>query len=287
MMPVTYDAGMAFDAAILRRLGERFGVQTWPVVLDLGDLGEVPGADTESGALAEAEAEAEADADADADATIASLDLVEHGEPTPWASTVLRVLAQPQREIEIRSYSDGFVRRICLARNGHDHVLAARTGSRVDVTVVDVPDVDALATAVRAQFASSGSDEASPADFTAFSAPSADVVDRLGRCRTGVETTDALHALGANPADAAIVSAAFASCRTRTEIVASMNEDGRFAQSSGAVAIFDTERGRIVSSPSKSPDGRVWTTFSPGTGHRIAQAISLLIETLPDGKWMP
>ncbi|MFE0750245.1 ESX secretion-associated protein EspG [Gordonia sp. NPDC058843] len=279
MMPITDDAAMTLDAAVLRRLGERFGVQTWPVVLDLGNVSENPCASTET--------ESRALADGDADVTITALDLIEHGEPTAWAATVLRVLAQPRREIEVRSYSDGSVRRIYLARNGHDHVLAKRTDRRVDVTVVDVADVGALAAVVRAQFDAFGAEVSSPVDFTAFSAPSDEVVDRLGRCRTGTDTTDALHALGATPADAAVVSAALASCRTRTEIVASMNEDGRFAQSSGAVAVFDTERGRIVCSPSKSPDGRVWTTFSPGTGHRIAQAVSLLIETLPDGKWMP
>ncbi|PKZ64976.1 ESX secretion-associated protein EspG [Gordonia terrae] len=281
MMPITNDAGLLVDAAVLRRLGERFGVQTWPVVLDLGDVAENDGADTESVTTADS------DSDSEADATIEALGLVEHGEPSAWAATVLRVLAQPWREIEIRSFSDGAVRRMCVARNGHQHVLAKRTGPGVDITVVDVGDVAELAGIVRAQFDAPGSDASTPADFTAFAAPSDEVVDRLGRCRTGIETTDALHALGATPADAAVVSAAFASCRTRTEIVASMSEDGRFAQSSGAVAVFDTERGRIVSSPSKSPDGRVWTTFSPGTGHRIAQAVSLLIETLPDGKWMP
>lgn len=276
MMPIVHDAGMTFDAAVLCRLGERFGVQTWPVVLDLGNVAAESDTGNDSANVTQA----------DPDAVIAALELVEHGEPTPWASTVLRVLAQPQREIEIRSYTDDAVRRICVARNGHDHVLVTRTGRRVDVTVVDVAGVEALAAVVRAQFDALESG-AAPAEFTAFSAPSDEVVDRLGRCRAGTETTDALHALGAAPADAVVVSAGFASCLTRTEIVASMNEDGRFAQSSGAVAIFDTERGRIVSSPSKSPDGRVWTTFSPGTGHRIAQAVSLLIETLPDGKWMP
>lgn len=282
MTAITNDAAMTLDAAVLRRLGERFGVQTWPVVLDLGHVAEDRGTDADSRPAAET----------DADAAIAALELVEHGEPTAWAATLLRVLAQPRREIEIRSYTADSVRRICLARNGHDHVLAKRTERRVDVSLVDVVDVDALAAVVRAQFDSSGSvasgsDGLQPAEFSAFSAPADEVVDRLARCRTGTETTDALHALGATPADAVVVSAALASCRTRTEIVASMNEDGRFAQSSGAVAIFDTERGRVVSSPSKSPDGRVWTTFSPGTGHRIAQAVSLLIETLPDGKWMP
>ncbi|MBD0860863.1 ESX secretion-associated protein EspG [Gordonia sp. zg691] len=268
MMPTIHEVRLALDAEVLRRLGERFGVQTWPVVLDIADT-------------AQDEAARRA-ADRESDATIDALGLIEQEEPTPVAATVLRVLARPQREIEIRSYSESGVRRICLARNGYQHVLAVRNDDRVEVEVVEVPDVGALASLVRAQFA-----DVTPCEFTAISKPAEEVVERLGRARTGTETTDALHALGATPADAGTVSSALASCRVRTEIVASSGEDGRFSQSSGAVAIFDTDRGRIVASPSKSPDGRVWTTLSPGSGHRIAQAVSLLIETLPDEKWMP
>ncbi|WP_238422600.1 ESX secretion-associated protein EspG [Gordonia sp. 'Campus'] len=272
MMPMIHDAGTVFDAAVLRRVGERFGVQTWPVVLDLTGAAE-------SGSAATSVRET--------DAVIDELGLVEHGEPSPWTATILRVLARPQREIEIRSYAESGVRRICLARNGHDHVVAVRWGDRIELSVVDVADPATLAALVRAQFDADVAERVPPAEFTAFSAPADEVVTRLGRCASGAETTDALHALGATPADAMVVSSAFASCRTRTEIVASMNEDGRFAQSSGAIAVFDTDRGRIVTSPSKSPDGRVWTTLSPGSGHRIAQAVGLLIETLPGGTWMP
>ncbi|MDS1113969.1 ESX secretion-associated protein EspG [Gordonia westfalica] len=265
MTPTTRDA-VTLDAAALRRLGDRFGVQTWPVVLDMP-----VDAEDES---------AQMSADRERDADIVTSDLVDHDEPGPWLATVLRVLSQPQREIEMRSFTESGVRRICLARRGYEHVLAERVGDRLDLSVVEVTDVDDLGDLVRSRF-----DDSAQCEFTAFSAPTDELVEKLGGCSTNTEITDALYTLGAPLSDAVVMSAALGSCRVRTEIVASSNEDGRFSRSSGALAVFDTARGRLVSSPSKSPDGRVWTTLSPGSGHRIAQAVRLLIETLPDGTW--
>ncbi len=266
MLRTTHDAPVALDAAVLRRLGDRFGVQTWPVVLDM----PVGAADETAQRLS----------DRENDAAIAALDLVDHDEPVPWLATVLRVLSRPEREIEMRSFTETGVRRICLARSGYEHVLAERVGDRLDLAVVEIADLDAVADLLRSRF-----DDATPCEFTSFSVPTDELVDGLGRSGSATEITDALYTLGAPLSDAVVISSAFASCRVRTEIVASANEDGRFSRSSGALAVFDTARGRIVSSPSKSPDGRVWTTLSPGSGHRIAQAVRLLTETLPDGTW--
>ncbi|MEO9329835.1 ESX secretion-associated protein EspG [Gordonia aurantiaca] len=260
MMPTINDAPVVLGVSELRGLGERFGVQTWPVVLDPTLRSD------------------RAD-DAVEPATVAS-ELIDHDEPVPWLATVLRVLSKPDREIEMRSFAQNGIRRVCLARRGYEHVLAERNGDRVALTVLESADLDTVAGTIRARF-----EDVPACEFTAFSAPTDELVDRLGECRTSTEITDALFTLGAPFADAAVAGAALASCRVRTEIVATSDEDGRFAQSSGAVAVFDTARGRVVSSPSKSPDGRVWTTLSPGSGHRITQAVRLLVETLPTGTW--
>lgn len=260
MISMTNDSAYSLHVGELRSLGARFGVQTWPVVLDMsfGEYG----------------------CDAGPETALAGSDLIDHGEPAPWLATVLRVLSSPDREIEMRTFADGGTLRICLARRGYEHVLAARSGDHIELTVPDIADHDAVAETIRRRFPN-----ADPCEFTAFSAPADELVERLGECRSGTEITDALFTLGAPMSDAVTIAAALASCRARTEIVATSDEDGRFSQSSGAVAVFDTSRGRVVSSPSKSPDGRVWTTLSPGSGHRIAQAVRLLIETLPDGTW--
>lgn len=263
----TDTTAVALDVAVLRRLGERLGVQTWPVVLDIEGIFDGPSEPT---------------LPADPDARIVALDLWADDEPVAWLGTAMRALSAPDRTIDVRTFTDTGVRRMCLARAGHHHALAVRDAAHVRLRLVDLHEAGALGSLLQRELG-----ECAPCSFVAWSNPTDEFTDRLGRCRTGMETTDALHALGASPSDAVAISRAFASCRARTEIVAIAHDDGVLTQSSGAVAVFDTGKGRIVSSPSKSLDGRLWTTLSPGTGHRITQAIGLLIETLPDARWFP
>ena len=280
MWDVTAEDRAVMGVDVLRRLGELSGVQTWPVVLDIRTAHE---------GVREL-----ADANAAADGELADLGIIrEAGEPVAWAAVALRVLAAADRQIEIRTVrSAGLsssepgipqMRRICLARNGHDHVLARRDGATVDVRTINVTSEGDVATTIAREL-----DEQTPrAAFAAFGAPADELAARLSGCATAQDAADALHALGAPGSDAVAIASALMSCHSRSEIVAISRSDGVSTQSSGAVAVFDTERGRIVASPSKSPDGRVWTTLSPGGGHRIGQAIGLLIETLPEGRWMP
>lgn len=276
MRSPTTDRRVTLAAGALRRLGDEAGVQTWPVVLDMWSASD------DADELAAAEAEADRD--------LRDLGVVEGGEPVAWMATALRVLGAAERQLEIRTMtiatSEGDVprmRRVCLARNGHDHVLAARDGATVDVRLVDINSDDEVGGIV-ARDLDSG---APPASFAGFSAPADDLAGRLADCTSAHQAADALHALGAPGSDAVVIAAALMSCHTRSEIVAVSWSGGLSTQSSGALAVFDTDRGRVVASPSKSPDGRVWTTLSPGGGHRIVQAVGLLIETLPEGRWMP
>ncbi|GAA3697184.1 ESX secretion-associated protein EspG [Gordonia hankookensis] len=273
MHGVTSQERVTLDVDVLRRLGERAGVQTWPVVLDLW--------------AAHSDFDDHAAATVGADQTIGELGLLDGGEPTGWLAAALRVLSAPERQLEIRTMPaspgpTGGIQRICLARNGHDHVLARREGSRIEIGRPAVTQATELGAIVAREFG-----EAVGADIAGFSAPADELATRLAHCRNSNDTADALHALGAPSSDAIAMASALMSCHARSEIVAVSWTGGACAQSSGALAVFDTDRGRIVASPSKSPDGRVWTTLSPGSGHRIGQAIGLLIETLPEGRWMP
>lgn len=256
------------DAALLARLGQRCGVGVWPVVLNLYPAEEV---------AAQAQVAA-----ARADDDLQHLGLFDYGEPSEWAATVLGVLGCPERELEIRTFGPDGVRRVCVARRGVDHVLAVRTGDDVDIRLVDIVDMMGLAELVRGLCGS-----ADPLSFNSFSYPSDDFTERLSRCSDHHELASALYGMGAEAATASRVAAALARCRMRTEMVAVSRFDGVVTQSSGAVGILDTDRGRILASPSRSPDNRVWTTLSSGSGHRIAQAVGLLIGTLPDERWFP
>ncbi|MDL9936715.1 ESX secretion-associated protein EspG [Gordonia sp. ABSL1-1] len=265
--PTAPDAPRTLDVAVLRRLGQQLDVQTWPVVLDVEGIVVPPDTST-------------ADSAAAADVLIARSGMIADDEPSSWTRTVVDVLSRPDRELELRTYNDAGVVRQCVARRGGVHVLASRVADTIDIRIVDVADTGALAAVVCSRFV-----DQKPCPVRGFSYPSAALIDRLGRCAAGVETTDALYAMGASAADATLISAALRGCRARTEIVAVAHDDGSLTQSSGAVAIFDTDRGRLIAGPGKALDGQVWTTLSPGSGHRIGQAVALLVETLPDGRW--
>ncbi|AZG48440.1 ESX secretion-associated protein EspG [Gordonia insulae] len=289
MWSVTAEPATVLGVPELLRLGELVGVQTWPVVLDLWRTHD--DAD-ELNAVAAA-----------ADREIHGRGLMEGGEPSAWVAAALRVLSAPERQLEIRIVSDADADadgdgdgdgaagdgrrapetvRICLARNGHDHVIARREGGQIGLRHLDVAAESELGAIVAREFP-----PADGATFGGFSAPADELAARLATCVSSNDVADALHALGATSSDAVALAAGLTSAHARSEIVAVSWTGGTSTQSSGALAIFDTDRGRIVASPSKSPDGRVWTTLSPGSGHRIGQAVGLLIETLPEGRWMP
>ena len=48
-----------------------------------------------------------------------------------------------------------------------------------------------------------------------------------------------------------------------------------------AVAVLDGPAGRVIAGPDLSVDGTPWTTFSPGTGLRLEQALGRLVATVP------
>ncbi|WP_280194764.1 ESX secretion-associated protein EspG, partial [Nocardia farcinica] len=99
--------------------------------------------------------------------------------------------------------------------------------------------------------------------------------------------TAAVYALGVAERDAPRYGLAFESCRAYAEIVAYAHVDGVTTRPPCAAVVYETGRGRIVVAPGIAPDQQVWSTVTPGTDHRVAQAISGLIETLPGGRWLP
>ncbi|MFQ6324606.1 ESX secretion-associated protein EspG [Nocardia sp. CWNU-33] len=196
----------------------------------------------------------------------------------------LRVLAQPDRELVARIYTEAGPIRVCLARRGAEHALATRTGNGIDVrttwadgggAALARPVLTALGACV-------------PAPIASFSALADDLRARFDGASTSSDFTQALYTLGvADQHDAIEFGLAMSTCFAHAEIVAYANNDGATTRSSGAVAVYDTARGRIVASPGAAQDLRVWSTFTPGSDHRIAQAVSALIDSLPGGRWMP
>ncbi|MBJ8338583.1 ESX secretion-associated protein EspG [Antrihabitans sp. YC3-6] len=209
--------------------------------------------------------------------------LDDEGEVEDDTAVALYTLAQPDSQIAMRYYTESGVVRVCLARRGFQHAVATKSddGIVVRTTWADEdgpslakPFVAALATMEAANIAS-------------FSAPSRTLQERLDPGSASSDYSQTFYGLGMAERDAVEFGLAMAQCHAKAEIVAYSHHDGITTQSSGAIAIYDTAKGRIVASPGISPDREVWSTFAPGTDFRIAQAMLALVESLPGGRWMP
>lgn len=195
----------------------------------------------------------------------------------------LFILANPERELAVRIYTESGIRQVCVARAGARHAVATRAGDTFDVgTVWCDGGGRALAQPVLEALG-----RAPAADIPSISAPVEELREMLDEATRSSDFSDIFYARGADEREAIEFGLAMSSCHAYAEIVAYAYDDGVTTRTSGAVAIYDTSRGRIAASPGTAPDLRVWSTFTPGTDHRIAEAISALVETLPGGRWMP
>ncbi|MGW5142101.1 ESX secretion-associated protein EspG [Nocardia beijingensis] len=205
------------------------------------------------------------------------------GEVESDLAAALFVLAQPDRELVARVYTEDGARRFCLARRGERHALAVRSGDSFDVTSIWADGSDA--SLARPLLAALGACE--PAQIAGFSALASELADRMDAAEGSGDYADAMYALGVGERDAAVLGLAFGSCRAYAEIVAYAHQDGLTRRAPGAVAVYDTGRGRIVAAPMVAPDQRIWSTVTTGTDHRVTQAVATLLEGLPGGRWLP
>lgn len=271
----TTDIAPAYDLTDdhLDHLGTLLGHQTWPLVLAIEPRYELVTVRDAAHSAAVAE--------------LTSLGILcddphaHRGVAEPVADA-LSILARPEMVIEARIFTPEGCARSCLARQGPRHVLATRTRAGVEVREVPVHSDKDVGAVISKLFG-----YAETPELPAFSAPAEEMRMRLDRARSAADYSDALHAMGARDHVAAGYAAAFESCTGHAEVVAVESGPGRTVRSAGAVAVYDTARGRILAGPSTSPDGRIWSTLSAAGPHKISQAVELLVETLPSGRWLP
>lgn len=256
-------------------LAHLLDLQTWPAVLAVGPRHECADERERAWAVAASELNAAGWLTDDPDPAVGVV-------VAEALAQALAILSHPDVLLEIRCHSDTSTRRTCIARRGDHHVLASRTDSGLlfrDIAIGADAEVGQLVARLL--------DPADAAQVASVSVTADDLRRRLDGANTAAQYADALHAMGVAAADAAAYAVAFDTCCGHTEIVAIECAAGRMRRSAGAVAVYDTSRGRIVAGPSMSPDGQIWSTLSPGTGHRISQAVTLLMETLPARRWLP
>ncbi|MEV0551538.1 ESX secretion-associated protein EspG [Nocardia salmonicida] len=254
----------------LLAVADRLGVQTLPLALEVGP--QQDSYDAWRHAQEQAVAGLVDDGLIDAD-----------GEVDPDLAGAMFVLAQPDCELAARIYTEQGRRRVCVTRRGDAHAVAVRSGDSFEVTAIWCDG--STEELVRPLLSALGRRE--PAQVTGFSAPADELARRLDSSGSSSEFADSLYALGVAERDATVLGLAFASCTAYAEIVAYTHDDGSTTRAPGAVAVYDTGRGRLVAAPMVSPDRRIWSTVTTGTDHRVTQAVATLIEGLPGGRWMP
>ena len=191
---------------------------------------------------------------------------------------MVTALRRPAREIAIRLVTPDGLARISLVQTGFMCVAARWIGNGLQLRAID--SHTGIAGAVIAELPAS-----QPAAVEPFSAPATDLAECLSGGHSATFFTDRLRALGAGHQVASALGSAFAARIAFAEIVCHVLDAAadRVVRVPGAVAVFYTKRGRLVSAPSVSPSGQLWTTIKPGSDHRVMQAISQLAELTPSG----
>lgn len=253
----------------LLAVAERLRVQTLPLVLSVG-----PRQDSYDEWVAARER-------AIADLTTTGV-FDEDGDVESGLATALSVLSQPDRELVARHYSPDGAIRVCVGYRNELHAAAVRAGDDFDIALWSCDgSPEELTRAILGALP-----RCEPADVAGFSAPTAELAERLDHAEDTSDYVDAMYASGVAARDATILGAAFGSCHAFTEIVAYGHEDGQSIRAPGAVAVYDTERGRLVAAPTVSPDQQIWSTVTTGSDYRVAQAVAALLEGLPGGRWL-
>lgn len=250
-------------------LSEHLGIQTLPLVLDVG-----PQHDSVASWRA---------AQQRTTAALHASELIDSfGDVAPGLAAALHVLALPDREIAARRYTESGTRRVCVARRRDQHAYAARVGDTFEIATFR-PGTD-IADLVRPLLHTLG--PRPPARVSSFSLPTEDLEYNLDRAGGGSgDYSQALRRSGLDEQTAVEFGVMLARCLARADIVGYAYADGVTYRAPGAVVVHDTARGRIVAGPSLSLDGRMWSTFTAGSDHRIVQSVASMIELLPGNGW--
>lgn len=251
-------------------LATQLGVQTLPLVLSIG-----PQQDSHRELeLAQERARAE---------LVTRRIIDAHGDADPDTAAAFFALAQPDCELAARIIAESGQVRVSIARRGETQVVAVRRGEAIEIhpmwsdgsgSSLAKPILDALV-------------PNKPAQVVSLSALSSELAERFEAATSSGDYASAVYSLGVAETDATAYGLALASCHSYAEVVAYAYTDGVTYQSPGAAVVYDTSYGRIVAAPGIAPDQQLWSTLTPGTDHRVAQAISALIDSLPGRRWLP
>lgn len=226
-------------------------------------------------------------AQADALAVLTQQGVVEGGEVTePTIAQWIRVLQRPDIELMARIWRKDTELGMCVCRRGPLHVVAMRYGDLYTVQPLSTgEEITSVAQVVAPIQAVLGDGE--PAAFEPINllVDEGAAIDR--RVAKGANYYQELIAAGVAEPSARFVTDALERGEEvwRSEIGAIEYVPGGQVLSKAGVGVFDTPKGRIIAAPSLALDGRLWSTFAPGTPVRLVKSVELIVETLPGLTW--
>lgn len=187
----------------------------------------------------------------------------------------LEAAVAPDWMVEMRRVDATQILRVCLVGVDDRRFMLTRNGEQFTTRELRAHDDAALIHNEVGRLIG----EAPGATVREIRQPS-DVLDSsLAACADSDDYAVAFFRFGLDETDARILSQALWSCRGQTEIVAhTTNEAERTV-----IAVFDTDRGRIVSVATPSVTGERWTSIAPGDRNRVSAALRQLAHTLPGG----
>ncbi|WP_101951163.1 ESX secretion-associated protein EspG [Mycobacterium sp. 3519A] len=204
------------------------------------------------------------------------------GQRYPGIDAAISALGRPERELAMRLVTPDGIGRFSAVRRENSSLLAGRVGEVITIDDIDPHSgLPGVVTELLAVLPSSR-----PAEVLAVTAPLDDFTECLRDSHDSRELADRIRTLGVETRTAMALGAALGSRQAFAEIVyyTFVPGEGRVSRSSGAVAVFYTKRGRIVSAPSVSPSGEPWITLKAGSDHVVRQAINQLV-SLSDIDW--
>lgn len=170
--------------------------------------------------------------------------------------------------------------RICLVRHGDTHVLALRNDDHLVVQEIFTGGRPAQALAA---ILGGVLGRRRPRRLEPWSAP-AEVFDTLP-----ADSVDSAHRALLKAGAPHGIAGSVARVKHEATLWAGflMHEyhDGGRTTTPGWAGVFDTQKGRVVTVPSRGLDDRIWTTLLPGDDTALDRAVTSLVSLLPGGSW--
>lgn len=165
--------------------------------------------------------------------------------------------------------------RVVIARRGDTHVAASRCGD--DVTIEEIRCVGDVRELVTRILPICGTD-VEPAGFDPISVRSDTFIDRLAEMTRGTKRPFAR--LGLSAEQRRMITLATDNPVMETSFAVVLHDRRGAHVGLVSASIIDTEHGRVVAGPVRSPDGTWFTQIVPGTPAAAARAVAAVVSSM-------